>query len=54
MGIPRLGHGFADHRTARTGGRRSDAVFGVAWLSVSVNSFTQQANSNVMPSGSWK
>ena len=39
---------------AVTGGRRSASVFGAVCASASVNSFTQQANSSVIPSGSWK
>ena len=37
-----------------TGTRRSAAVIGTAWASLFSNSFVQQANSRVMPSGSWK
>jgi len=52
LAVPELYKGSAV--PAGTGGRRSAAVFGAVWVSLSVNSLVQQANSSVIPSGSWK
>ena len=50
LGEPELSRELGGH----AGRRRSASVFGSVTVSLSVNSLVQQANSSVMPSGSWK